>query len=254
MSGENDGYFCRLRRFWFPDWPTGLWFLFGLMPALFFQTVIHEGWHVVFAKFKVDVFAPFPLCQKGGHIRNGLTIYDLGVHAFPAAPQIMELVMLVGLFFLLFFWPFRSRALRYVFRLWFFAVCVDFCFNTFASLFGNPRPDTDWTKFQADLKWGDGGMAVFTWILWIVFVLSHFVWVNWSRWHRNEPERATFFSYRWMAIPLFLLSMTALIFTWTVSDKRIDKGCAYAILAMVGQILSALWFVAYFIWCSARKA
>jgi len=254
MSSE-DGYGWRLLRFWFPDWATFGWFFLGLLPALFFQTVIHEGWHAVFAGFKVDTFAPFPHCKVGGGIRNGVTFYERGVDAFPAAPQIMELVMILGVFFLIFFWAWEIRWLRYIVRLWFFALCVDFGFNTFAQLWGNKPDGTDWTRFQDDLGWGAAGMGVFTWVLWIVFILSHFVWVNWARWYESRPPAANFFSYKWMAVPLFVLSLLAIILMLAVDHPQVIKeGCWWYISVLVGQFVMAVWYVVFFIWCWVREA
>lgn len=246
MSRTGDGYFARLGNFWFPNGLTSLWWLLLALPALyFFHTFVHEGSHglaALFATGDFPKFAPFPHFNRSfGSFLNGVTF--TGGRGFIATPQLVALALVVGLSLIAIFWPIRDRFTRFVLRLWFLGASLDLLYNTVKGLWGGSSPSSDWGKLQAQI--GTPGIIALTWVIWLV-VLSHFVWVYWSAWGRERPERSGFWDYRWAALLLGLLSLVAIVFSAAVSDPSIQKGHAFFIVPLIVQVLALGWYAIYF--------
>ena len=244
-------YFHRLRTFWFPDWASFGWLLLTLPVLYFFQTTIHEGSHALTAFLGSGVWpklAPFPHATPDGRFLNGVT-FDAG--GFIATPQFVDLGWIIVLALIMIFWPIRSFFIRFLLRLWFLGVCVDLMYNTARELVGGHNPFADWSRFQDSYGIPDAGMIVLTWLIWLV-VLSHFVWVYFSAWHRDEPEPHCFWDYRWVAFIFGLLSLTAVVVSIFVGDPQIVKGHAAFILPFIIQTLALVWYWAYFGWSFRR--
>jgi len=90
-----------------------------------------------------------------------------------------------------------------------------------------------------------------TLILWAV-VLSHFLWVRWTKWVNEPLEETRFRDYRWIALFLGIMSALALLFAWLVSDRSIDKNAFFA-FEVVLQFLGLLFYQAYFWWTITSK-
>jgi hypothetical protein len=236
-------YWRRWRGFWFPDgWTSLWWLLLALPPLYFFQTLVHEGSHALGTLFATGEFpklAPFPHYNESfGSFLNGVAF--TGGRGFVAIPQFLDLVLVIALSLVFVFWPIRNRFARYVLRTWYIGVSIDLLYNTVKGLWGGPSASSDWGKFQAETS---TGLVVFvTWVMWLV-VWSCLLWVYFSAWHRNWPARAGFWSYRWEAVLLGLLSLAAIVFSLAVNDPTIVKGHVFFILPLAVQIAGLGWYV-----------
>jgi hypothetical protein len=247
MNASNAGYGRRLLDFWFPNGLNSLWWLlFALLPLYFFQTVIHEGSHAfaaLFATGDFPKFAPFPHDNTGfnGFV-NGVTF--TGGRGFAAMPQFVDLALVVALSLIMLLWPIRNAFGRYILRIIYLGVCIDLMYNTVKGLWGGPGPLSDWGKFQAETS--TAAVVATSWVMWLV-ILSHFLWVYYSAWHRDHPARLGFWDYRWVALALGLVSLVAIIVSAVVTDPSIIKGSVYFAVPLALQIASFGWFVVYFI-------
>ena len=262
-------YFSRLKNFWFPDWNSLVWLLFALPALYFFQTTMHEGTHAAFALFStghLPKVAPFPHITSGGNFLNGVTLGDAQttveevtrtrcdsatqtrirkLAGFPAAPQIIDLALIVVLSVLFFLVPMRSPFVRFLLRAWYLGLWVDFMYNTARALIGGCKESTDWSKFMLEANMGTGGFAVLTWLFWLA-ILSHFIWVYWSAWGREALRPTGFWDYRWVALVLGVLSLIAVILSAAISDNAIHKDTAAFILPLIIQIGALVWYWIYF--------
>ena len=273
-------YFSRLRRFWFPDFNAFLWLLLALPGIYFFQTVIHEGTHGVMAWNENHDFprvAPFPHLSKtvnpftgkavvGGFL-NGVTLPDKTVSPLERQscdpkdpkvarprlagwigwPQVLALLltMLFGVLFV--FAPIRDPLIAFVLRLWYFGACIDFIFNIGKILFGVCNPTQDWARVMIR---GDHSFGAFWFVtvLLLLLVLTHFVWVWWSKWGKEELAERTFWDYRWIAFVLCLLSLTAFVWSLALSDDtKIEKGTVFFVIPVIVQLLAAIFHGVYFV-------
>jgi hypothetical protein len=162
-------------------------------------------------------------------------------------PQVVALLLIVCLSLIVLFADIRSPMLRFVLRLWYFGLWIDFMFNTARNLFGDCKAGQDWSRVMLRSDINVAGFAVLTWFLWSV-VLSHFIWVYWSKWGRNPVAETDFWAYRWVALGLGILSILAIVLSLTVAnnDVRVDKSSAAFIVVLIVQILSAIWYAIYF--------
>jgi hypothetical protein len=263
-------YFTRLRNFWFPDL-NALWWLLLAFPALyFFQTTIHEGTHATAAFFVTGSFpklAPFPHRNaSSGSFLNGVTLGDASTSVtvvertscesptpvrrtrmagFPAAPQFIALVLIVGFAVIFFFTTFTNPFVRFVLRIWYLGACIDFMYNTGRGLIAGCNILTDWSKFMVWSDINPGLFAFMTWVFWLV-ILSHFVWVYWSGWGRETVPGTSFWDYRWIAFVLGILSLIAVLLSIFVSDPEIVKDSPEFIVPLIVQILALCWYWIYF--------
>jgi hypothetical protein len=265
-------YLDRLRNFWFPDLMAFAWLLLALPALYFFQTTIHEGSHATAALFVTGHFpklAPFPHQNPAGNFLNGVTIpladgstsvtvserticnnpapqrvTRLG--GFIGTPQFVDLALILILSLIFFFTTFTTPWLRFLLRIWYLAACLDFCYNTIRSLIAGCNPTADWSRFMLGSDINPGLFAFMTWILWLVFILSHFVWVYWSGWGRATVPSTGFWDYRWIAFALGILSLIAVLLSIFVSDARIDKSSAGFIVLFIVQIGALIWYWIYF--------
>jgi len=268
-------YGTRMKSFWFPDCNALWWLLLALPAVYFFQTAIHEGTHGLTAYLKRGtwpIVAPFPHVRTGAGPLNGNTLpledknkstsekpvpiertkcdsatkeSNPRLAGWIGMPQFVDLLLVVCLSLITYFANIRSPLWRFMLRLWFFAVWIDFMFNTWRHLFGLCSDKQDWSRVMLRADIGDVTFGVITWLLWGAF-LCHFIWVYWSAWGKNEVAETSFWDYRWVALVLGLLSITAIIVSLVVSDDRIDKGNAAFVIPLILQFLSAIWCVIYF--------
>ena len=91
-----------------------------------------------------------------------------------------------------------------------------------------------------------GLFAFMTWIFWLVFILSHFVWVNWSGWGRETVPLTGFWDYRWIAFGLGCLSLIAVLVSIFISDPAIDKSSPAFIILLIVQVGALCWYWIYF--------
>jgi hypothetical protein len=262
-------YFKRLGNFWFPDLMAFCWLLLALPALYFFQTTIHEGTHA-FAAFAVTgsfpKLAPFPHSTSSGSFLNGVTIGDASTSVsvvertacdtptpvrrtrmagFPAAPQFVDLFLIVVFALIFFFTTFTNPFIRFVLRIWFLAACLDFGYNTIRGLVAGCNIAADWSKFMVWSDINPGLFALMTWIFWLV-MLSHFVWVYWSGWGRETVPSTGFWDYRWIAFVLGILSLIAVLLSIFVNDPSIDKSSFAFISLFVVQLLALCWYWIYF--------
>src|SRR6185503_18825338 len=120
-------------------------------------------------------------------------------------PQIVDIILFVCLSLITLFANIRSPMFRFLLRIWFFGVCLDFMFNTWKNLFTLCSDGQDWSRVMLRADIGVGAFAALTWFLWSIF-LSQFIWVNWSAWGKNEVAQTGFWDYRWVALALGILS------------------------------------------------
>jgi hypothetical protein len=266
-------YFTRLRNFWFPDW-NALWWLILAFPALyFFQTVVHEGTHGFTAfvdRGNFPTVAPFPHLTADGNFLNGVTLSSRDgstserpvpverqdcdsptktsnpqLAGWIGMPQIIDIVLILIFTVIFMFWNIRSPMIRFLLRIWYFGVWIDFMFNTARHLFGFCKASMDWSRVMLRGDIGLGWFAFLTWFLWLV-ILCHFVWVYWSQWGKEAVEETSFWDYRWVALVLGVLSTVAVVVSLAVSDDRIDKGTAAFVVPFIIQILAVIWYGIYF--------
>lgn len=262
-------YFRRLGNFWFPDVMAIAWLLFALPALYFFQTTIHEGSHAMAAFTVTGSFpklAPFPHSTADGGFLNGVTLGDSStvvsvverqscdspaktrftrLAGFPATPQFLDLVLIVIFTFIFIFTSTRDPVLRLFLRAWYLGAIIDFMYNTIRGLIGGCNPSTDWSKFMLGSDISPAVFAVMTWIFWLA-ILSHFIWVNWSKWGRDPVTTSGWWDYRWFAFVLGLLSLAAVLLSFLVSDPQINKFSVAFIFPLVVQIGALIWYWVYF--------
>jgi hypothetical protein len=141
---------------------------------------------------------------------------------FAATPQFVDLG-LIAIFTVIFVSTKSSNPkVRFLVRLWYLAACLDFCYNTIRGLIGGCLYGRDWSIFMVGSDIDPASFALLTMVLWIVFIASHFMWVNRSGW--SEPVRATeFWDYRWIAFLLGCLSLLAVLLSIFISAPQIIK-------------------------------
>ena len=264
-------YLIRLKNFWFPDLSAFGWLLLALPALYFFQTFIHEGSHTMAAMVVTGnspKLAPFPHRNaSSGNFLNGVTLGDPSTFVtvtertacnsparvsrtrmagFPATPQFVDLVLILVFSLIFIFTTFTNPFLRFVLRVWYLGALIDFMYNTARGLIAGCEITTDWSKFMV---WNDinpGVFAFMTWVFWIVFCLSHLVWVYWSGWGRETVPNTNFWDYRWIAFILGLLSLVALLCSAFISDSQILKDTPEFIVPLIVQILAFCWYWIYF--------
>jgi len=269
-------YFQRLRNFWFPDKAVLLWLLFSLPALYFFQTSVHEGTHATAAYLVTGHFptvAPFPHDHEGIGPLNGVTLFEpaAGVTVtertqcdsaatstrarlagWAPAPQFVDLALIAIFSLIAFFVHVGSALLRFPLLAWYFAAVLDFMYNTARGLVGSCNPVRDWSKFMIRDDIGDGLFVVLTWILWLA-VLSHFVWVYWSRWGRETVPKTDFWDYTWIALGLGILSVIGVLVSITVSDPSIHKGSVIFIVPFIVFVAATGWYWYYFVQSIRRR-
>lgn len=262
-------YFKRLGNFWFPDWMAVVWLLFALPALYFFQTTVHEGSHAMAALFATGSFpkvAPFPHLNTDMGFLNGVTIGSSDSYVtvigrtecdsdarrshtvlagFPAAPQFVDLALIVLFSVLTGITTFTNPMVRFPLRAWYLGAAIDFMYNTARGLIGGCNKGTDWSKFLLGSDMSSGVFALLTWIFWLG-ILSHFAWVYWSGWGRHEVPKTGFWDYRWVALILGILSFFALVLSAAVSDPSIDKSSAAFIVPLIFQMAAFVWYWIYF--------
>lgn len=263
-------YLHRLRNFWFPDRMVFFWLLFSLPALYFFQTTIHEGTHATAAFFVTGHFptvAPFPHDNGNVGPLNGVTLADPSTSVtvvertqctsaaktkhtrlagWAPAPQFIDLFLIVIFSLITFFIPVGSALLRFPLLAWYFAACIDFMYNTARGLVGSCNPVRDWSKFMIRDDIGEGVFLVLTWILWLA-VLSHFVWVYWSRWGRDDVPETGFWDYTWIALGLGIISFIGVLVSIFVSDPDIHKGSVIFVVPFIVLVLGTGWYWYYFV-------
>lgn len=262
-------YFRRLLNFWFPDLMALVWLLLALPSLYFFHTFIHEGTHAMTALVASGSFpklAPFPHRTSDGDFLNGVTISDADsqvtvverascdsrtrtrntrLAGFIAMPQFADL-LLIAIFTLIFiFTTISNPLLRFALRTWYLGACIDFMYNTAKGLIGGCNESADWSKFMLRSEIDVPLFVLLTWVLWLM-VLSHFVWVYWSRWGREAVAATGFWDYRWIAFILGILSLIGVIFSLAVNDPAIDKGSVEFVVPFVVQLVALCWYWIYF--------
>lgn len=251
---RDESYGTKLLRLWAPSASSFGWLLFGLAPLLFFQTFIHEGLHWLTTVFSGGdpTLVPFPHFNTrfgiAGETVNGATLNTAG---FPAMPQIITFVILIGLTLVFIFSSPRWHWLRFFLWWWYVGVCIDLCYNTFLGLGGASSPGSDWGQFAADAS---VAAAVLAWLIWLV-APSHLGWIAFARWHNNRPPGRGFFEFRETAIVFAVLSFSAILFSLLVSDPSIIKWqSSMFIVVFLWQVLSLAWFITYIFWASFRRS
>jgi hypothetical protein len=249
---ESESYGTKLGRFWAPNCWAGWWLVLGLMPLLFFQTVVHEGthWLTGAAGGSDPKLIPFPHLNTNtppGRTFVGITLDGVG---FIAMPQILCLILMVGLIAVFVFTSPSSRWLRTFLTWWYLGLALDLLFNTGLGLFGVFRSGTDWAKFAAGH--GEGLAKLLSWVV-LLAVLSQLGWIIVSRWHVNRPPGLGFFEFRWLAACCAVISLIAVIVMRAVDDRTIVENWAYW-LALVGQVLSLVLYVGYIVLATVRRA
>ena len=273
-------YFTRLKNFWFPDWNALWWLLLALPGLYFFQTVVHEGTHGLTAYVSRGSFptvAPFPHLTKKGDFLNGVTLPLLDgstsekpvpverqdcnsstkssnprLAGWIGMPQLVDILLIVVFTVIFMFWNIRSPLICFLLRVWYFGVWIDFMFNTARHLFGICKDSMDWSRVMLRGDIGDGSFAVLTWFLWLV-ILSHFVWVYWSKWGKEAVEETDFWDYRWIALILAIMSALAIVVSLAVSDDRIDKVTFVFFAGLFFQIAGLVTYLVYFVTTFTRR-
>jgi len=239
----SESYGTRLQKFWAPNGWAFLWLVFGLMPLFFFQTFVHEGLHWLTAKLDGSDPNLIPFAHYNnspGQMRNlnGITLNATG---FVATPQIVGLLLMIGLIVIVIFTSPRARWLRTFLTWWYLGLILDLLFNTGRGLFDASNPLTDWGKFAA--QYGHGLATFLSWVILLV-VVSQLVWIAISSWHVNRPPGVGFFDYRGLAIAYGVVSLIAVIASWAINDPSIDRNWWFW-LVFLGQIASFVWYAVY---------
>lgn len=247
-AGES--YRTKLLRFWAPSGWTALWLVFGLAPLFFFETFVHEGLHWVTGTAGGDdpTLIPYPHFNTdigGGRTVNGATLDGIG---FPGMPQFVGLGLIVVLSVVFVCTSPPWGWVRFLLTWWYLGLVLDVLFNTISGLFGPPRPGTDWRKFYDE---HDVLAPIFSWVI-LLTVLSHFVWIQWSRWNVNRPRGLGFFEFRPAAVAFGLLSLIALVVSFTVTHESVVRNGLFW-LVVVWHAVSLGWFAGYFAWATARR-
>ncbi|HEV7646141.1 MAG TPA: hypothetical protein VGO50_19550 [Pyrinomonadaceae bacterium] len=265
-------YLRRFFNFWFPNAVWIAWFVLALMGIYFFQTLIHEGSHnftTIAASGDSPVMAPFPHKNRNDDFLNGVNLTSekdktsiredvskcdgtiikkqLHLKGFPGTPQIVDLFIITGLFFLFFFSSVKNPILRFPFIVWYLAAVFDFVYNTGTVAFGGCSGN-DWSDVFLRGYLDRGVLIGLTWMFWIIFILSHFVWIYWARWGEERvdgsaftatdkfgdwdkyKDRSRFWDFRWLALTFGLLSFICFIWAsaWLAGEGdprvRTDTG------------------------------
>jgi hypothetical protein len=177
---------------------------------------------------------------------NGATLNTAG---FNAMPQIVCLILLVALIAVFVFTSPPWRWLRAFLTWWYLGLAIDLLFNTGRGLVGAFRKGTDWEKFATES--GSGLATLLSWVI-LLLVLSQLGWIAVSRWHVNRPQGLGFFEYRGVAICYAVISLIAVIVSWTIDDPSIDRNWWFW-LVWLGQLLSLIWYVIYIAWATRRR-
>ena len=259
-----------LRLFWRPDINAFWWLILAFPGLLFFQTTVHEGTHALIAYHENGDFPKlFPFMHGGGRI--GVTIPDKAEvytehvkcdraapptrHArlagFIGWPQIVDLILVAVCTVIFLTWNVRNPLVAFIMRAWYIAACIDFLFNSFKILIGICDDGQDWARVMIRSDINHFVFWLLTLILWAA-VLSHFLWVRWTKWVNEPLEETRFRDYRWIALFLGTMSALALLFAWLVSDPSIDKN-AFFTFEVVLQLLGLLFYQAYFWWTITSK-
>lgn len=267
-------YFRRLANFWFPNWVAFVWLLMGLPALYFLQTVVHEGTHAVVAISATGhkpTFAPFPHMHEKNDgtlgFLNGVTYYSndndyVGVDTrkncstndrevqdhlggFPAAPQILDLMLIAIFSFLFAVVGFSSPIARFPLIILYLGFWIDFMYGTIRTLIAGCKESVDWSRFYLESEMGFGIFVFITWIFWII-ILSHFVWMYWSAWARKKVDRAGFWDYRWVALIFGVLSLICVIMSLAITDDDIHKDNAAFIVPLIVQFIALIWYGLYF--------
>jgi hypothetical protein len=241
-------YGAKLGGFWAPNrWAT-LWLAFGLAPLFFFETLVHEGLHFitgVLAGFDPSLipFAHFNIAFMRNV--NGAT---MNIGGFVATPQIVCLIALVLLIAVFIFTSPRWRWLRTFLVWWYLGLVLDLLFNTGLGLFGASRDGTDWYKFGRD--YGGTLSVVLSWLI-LLAVLSQLVWIQFSRWHLNQPQALGFFDFRGTAMAFAAVSLIAIVVSLAVDHPSVVRNWWFWAV-WTFQLISFVWYVSYAVWASVR--
>jgi hypothetical protein len=232
----------KLLRFWAPNRWAFLWLVFGLMPLFFFETFIHEGIHWVAAELdgsdpKLIPFAHYNTSLGVMRNLNGITLNSTG---FVAMPQVVCLIILVGLIAVFIFTSPPWRWLRTFLVWWYLGLALDLLFNTGLGLINSPGAGTDWAKFKAQNEILSVAMS---WLI-LAAIMSQVLWITRSRWFDSQPAGKGFFDYRGLAIAYGVLSLIALIVSWTIDDPSIDRNWWFW-LVWSGQAVTFVGCVIY---------
>jgi len=233
-------YLDRLRKFWFQDRYAFVWLLLSVPVMISFHSIVHEGTHsLVSGDFPKII--PF-LMEYKGTFHNGVTVPDPGkqLDGWSGSPQIGALLITVGLALLFLLINFRSPIVGLLLRAWFVAAAADFIANTFLVLSGTCIAGKDWADASFLGDCGSTAWWIFTAFLWLI-LLSHFVWLCWSKWWDDPLPDRGFWGYRWAAFVLGILATISLIFYMLVRDDGIGYGSGSYIFGLVLQF-AAFWF------------
>ena len=160
-------------------------------------------------------------------------------------PQFLDLGLITIFSLVFFFTATPNPFARLLLRAWYLGAIIDFMFNTARGLIGACVATMDWSRFMLQSDISTGPFAVMTWAFWLA-ILSHLVWVNWSRWGREPVDGSSFWDYRWIAFLLGVLSLLAVLLSIFVNDPEIIKNSTAFIVPFVGQILALAWSWIYF--------
>ncbi len=265
-----EGLLNSLRNFWRPDINAFLWLILAIPGLLFFQTTVHEGTHALIAYHENGDFPKlFPFMH--GDFRIGVTIPDKSetytehvkcdpkvppirhsrLAGFIGWPQVLDLILIVIFTTIFLLWNLRNSLLAFIMRAWYIAACIDFLFNAAKILIGICDEGQDWARvmIRSDIN------HFLFWLLTFVLcaaVLSHFLWVRWTKWADDPPEETSFSDYRWIALFLGLMSALALLVAWVVSDPTIDKNGLF-VFEVVLQFIGLIFYGIYFWWAVTHK-
>lgn len=252
-------YFTRLRKFWFQDRYALFWLLLAIPIMISFQSTVHEGTHGLAAFIKTGSFPkiiPF-LMDYNGNFHNGFTVRDASTsetrtertdcderipprtgHTRLAGwigwPQLVALLLTVGFAVIFLFVKITNPVFGLLWRAWFLAACIDFLSNTSLILLGTCNSAKDWALVMIRGDHSFGLFRVVTLLLWLI-ILSHFVWVWWSKWGTEPLPDRGFWNYRWLAFVLGILSLVSLVFYMMVRDDGIEYGSFWYVRGLILQ-------------------
>ena len=252
-------YFRRLYRFWFPCGLHGLlWLFLAFAPIFFFQTTIHEGSHSLANAIAGDGFAnfaPFPHFNRAFN-SNLMGVTDTEGNDFNAMPQIVTILLIVGVALTCIFARIRNCSARFFLHVIFLGMCVDLIYNTAKGLAAAAGPMTDWGRFSAQI--GVGWTTFLAWLFWLI-MFSYFVWVYFSAWHRVDgehgwPENRGFWDFRLICMILLVISAIAIPVFLGVNDPNIVKGGFWFFyLLLVLHFIMVIWGIVYMIMASIHR-
>ena len=262
-------YFTRLRNFWFQDRYALCWLLFAIPIMISFQSTVHEGTHGLVAFMKTGSFPqvePF-LMIYDGNFNNGITNPDASssetrtertdcdekvppgsvtrLAGWSGWPQVVALLLAVGFTLIFLFVSITNPVFGFLWRAWYLAACVDFMANIGLTLFCTCKPSQDWAKVMIR---GDINSKLFWFITFLLslVILSHFVWVWWSKWGKQPLLERRFWGYRWVALVLGILATISLLFYALVRDNDIEYGSFAYIFGLLLQIIGFAIYWIYF--------